>query len=205
MNRFNKILLSPGPTSGGGGQPQGGGPQPQATPQGGSPVQAPGSPASQGTPQQGGGPKSGKVQGSQPASGQQTTPGKIPWGPLEDQLPTAERVTDFDKVTTIHSRHVQPIEADDPKKLTVGEKAESEYYSKVYSVDPATKAKASKTFTVHIEGHELIRLFGTYGPIYSVEISADNLFALLQERHVVTDPATRKRYIIHEGKPKLED
>ena len=186
MIRSNKILLSP-EVSGGGGGGQQGGKSPQ-TPQGG-------------TPQQGGSPKSGKEQSGQ----QSTTPGKIPWGPLEDQLPTAANITSFDRLTTIHSRHVQPIEADDPKKLTVGEKAESEYYSKVHSIDPKTKAKASKTFTVHIEGNELIRLFGTYGPVYSVEISADNLFALLQDRHVVTDPATRKRYIIHEGQPKLED
>lgn len=188
MIRANKILLSPEGSGGGS----------EGSQQGGKASQG-------GTPQQGGAPKSGK-EAQTPSGGQQSTPaGKIPWGPLEDQLPKAENVTAFDGITTIHSRHIQPIEADDPKKLTVGEKAESEYYSKVYSIDPKTKAKASKTFTVHIEGNELIRLFGTYGPVYSVEISEDNLFALLQERYVVTDPATRKRYIIHEGKPKLED
>lgn len=186
MIRSNKILLSPEGSGGGSEGSQQGGKSPQG-----------------GTPQQGGGPKSGKGQGAQ--TPQSTPAGKIPWGPLEDQLPKAENVTAFDGIATIHSRHIQPIEADDPKKLTVGEKAESEYYSKTYSIDPKTKAKASKTFTVHIEGNELIRLFGTYGPVYSVEISEDNLFALLQDRHVVTDPATRKRYIIHEGKPKLED
>ena len=164
MIRSNKILLSPEGSGGGSEGSQQGGKSPQG-----------------GTPQQGGGPKSGKGQGAQ--TPQSTPAGKIPWGPLEDQLPKAENITAFDGIATIHSRHIQPIEADDPK----------------------TKAKASKTFTVHIEGNELIRLFGTYGPVYSVEISEDNLFALLQDRHVVTDPATRKRYIIHEGKPKLED
>lgn len=74
---------------------------------------------------------------------------------------------------------------------------ESKYYSEMFG-------KGDSTYTIHIEGNGLIITLGTYGPLYNVTVKEDILIRLLQERAFVTDPSTRKRYILENGKPTLE-
>lgn len=74
---------------------------------------------------------------------------------------------------------------------------ESKYYSEVFG-------KGENTYVIHIEGNGLIITLGTYGPLYNVTVKEDILIRLLQERAFVTDPSTRKRYVLENGKPALE-
>lgn len=74
---------------------------------------------------------------------------------------------------------------------------ESRYYSEVFG-------KVKNTYAIHIEGNDLIIALGTYGPLYNVNVNEDMLIRLLQERAFVTDPSTRKRYVLENGKPVLE-
>lgn len=57
---------------------------------------------------------------------------------------------------------------------------------------------------IHIESTGPLYVINSYGPLYNVEYDEDTVLMLMRAGYYLTDAATRKRIVLKDGKPSVE-